>query len=379
MEDPHESTPRVSCLSQSRMLQCFGKQGEPANPKATPFFALGMVAVRHFLIFFLERYIYVDTNIFHIKIYIVFFILWYFYLFTHAFSIPGPFNFNFLNKYFTPQQINMFETNPETCFVHGLCPPTSTPLSPTIISICSGFNLNFLKISPQNEACFRLTPKHASYMASVHPDLPPRIISICSYFNLNFLRISPQNEACFRLTRKHASYMASARPHLPPFPPRSSPSAAASTEYVTPKRNMFQTNPETCFVHGLCPPTSTPLSPRIISIHLQLLQPQFPENFIPKRAMFETNPETCFVHGLCPPTSTPLSPRIISIHLQLLQPQFPENFTPKGAMFQTNPETFFVHGLCPPTSTPLSPTIISIRSPFNLNFVNGHRLIRLLQ
>ena len=31
-------------------------------------------------------------------------------------------------------------------------------------------------------------------------------------------------------------------------------------EYFTPKRSMFQTHPETCFVHGLCPPTSTPLS-----------------------------------------------------------------------------------------------------------------------
>ena len=100
----------------------------------------------------------------------------------------------------------------------------------------------------------------------------------------------------------------------PPFPPRSSPSTAASTSIswiFHPKTK----NPETCFVHGLCPPTSTPLSPRIISIcscfNLNFLN--ISPYFTPKRSMFQTNPETCFVHGLCPPTSTPLSPTIISI------------------------------------------------------------------
>ena len=52
--------------------------------------------------------------------------------------------------------------------------PLSThiyPPFPTIISICRPFNLNFLNISPHNEAYWRLTLKHASYTASVHPQL----------------------------------------------------------------------------------------------------------------------------------------------------------------------------------------------------------------
>ena len=75
-------------------------------------------------------------------------------------------------EYFSPQR-SMFETNPETCFVHDLCPPTTTPLSARIISICNPFNLNFLNISAHNEACLRITLKHASYTTSVHPQLPP--------------------------------------------------------------------------------------------------------------------------------------------------------------------------------------------------------------
>ena len=129
-------------------------------------------------------------------------------------------------EYFNPQR-SMFETNPETCFVHILCPPTATPLSPRIISICDPFNLNFQNISAHNVACLRLTLKHASYTTSVHPQLPP-------------------------------------------FPPRSSPSATPFQpqflQYFSPQRSMFETNPETCFVHGRCPPTSTSLSPRVISI-----------------------------------------------------------------------------------------------------------------
>ena len=105
-------------------------------------------------------------------------------------------------EYFSPQR-SMFETNPETCFVHDLCPPTTTPISPRIISICNPFNLNFLNISAHNEACLRLTLKHASHTTSVHPQLPP-------------------------------------------FSPRGS---------------MFETNPEACFVHDLCPPTTIPPFP----------------------------------------------------------------------------------------------------------------------
>ena len=75
-------------------------------------------------------------------------------------------------EHFSPQR-SMFETNPETCFAHDLCPPTTTPLSPRIISICNPFNLNVLNISARNEACLRLTLKHASYTTSVHPQLPP--------------------------------------------------------------------------------------------------------------------------------------------------------------------------------------------------------------
>ena len=56
---------------------------------------------------------------------------------------------------------------------------------------------------------------------------------ICRYesnpFNLTFLNISEHNEACLRLTLKHASYTASAHPRLPPFSPGSSPSATPST------------------------------------------------------------------------------------------------------------------------------------------------------
>ena len=48
-------------------------------------------------------------------------------------------------------------------------------------------------------------------------------------FNLTFLNISEHNEACLRLTLKHASYTASAHPRLPPFSPGSSPSATPST------------------------------------------------------------------------------------------------------------------------------------------------------
>ena len=111
----------------------------------------------------------------------------------------------------TPKR-SKFQTNPETCFVHGLCPPTSTPLSPTIISIC---------------------PKHASYTAFVHPHLPPfpPRSPPSAAPSTSISCISPQNEACFRLTLKHASYMASVHLHLPPFPPRSSPSAA-TTKHV---------------------------------------------------------------------------------------------------------------------------------------------------
>ena len=56
---------------------------------------------------------------------------------------------------------------------------------------------------------------------------------ICRYesnpFNLTFLNISAHNEACLRLTLKHASYATSVHPRLPPFPPGSSPSANPST------------------------------------------------------------------------------------------------------------------------------------------------------
>ena len=101
--------------------------------------------------------------------------------------------------------------------------------------------------------------------------LSPRIISICNPSNLNFLNISAHNnEACLRLTLKHASYTTSVHPHLPPFPPGSSPSATPSTSiswiFQPRTKHVFETNPETCFVHDLCAPTSTPLSPTIISI-----------------------------------------------------------------------------------------------------------------
>ena len=174
-------------------------------------------------------------------------------------------------EYLSPPR-SMFETNPETCFVHDLCPPTTTPLSPRIISICNPFNLNFLNISAHNEACLRLTLKHASFTTSVHPQLPP-------------------------------------------FPPGSSPSATPSTSISwisqpTTKHvwdqpwNMLRSRPLS--THNYPP------FPRD-HLHLQPLQPQFLEYFNPPRSMFETNPETCFVHDLCPPTTTPLSPRIISI------------------------------------------------------------------
>ena len=181
-----------------------------------------------------------------------------------------PFQPQFLEN-FNPQR-SMFETNPETCFVHILCPPAATPLSPRIISICNPFNLNFQNISAHNEACLRLALKHASYTSSV-------------------------------------------RPQLPPFPLGSSPSATPSTSISkifqpTTKHvwdspwNMLRTRPVSTHNYPPFPQDH---------LHLQPLQPQFPEYFSPQRSMFETNPETCFVHGLCPPTSTPLSPTIISI------------------------------------------------------------------
>ena len=90
--------------------------------------------------------------------------------------------------------------------------------------------------------------------------LSPRIISICNPFNLNFLDISAHNEACLRLTLKHASYTPSVHPQLPPFPPGSSPSQPLQPqfpEYFSPLRNIFETNPKICFVNSLCPPTIT--------------------------------------------------------------------------------------------------------------------------
>ena len=159
----------------------------------------------------------------------------------------------------------MFETNPETCFVHSLCPPTSTPLSPTIISICSCFNVNLLNFSRHNKTCL-----------------------------------------------KHASCTTSVRPYLPPFPPRSSPSAA----FCSPSTPFFLARNEACLKLILkyisyTIPQSTHIYPPFPHdhLHLQLLQPQFAEYLTPKRSMFETNPETCFVYGLCPPTSNPLCPR----------------------------------------------------------------------
>ena len=152
-------------------------------------------------------------------------------------SICNPFNLNFLNiSAHNEACLRLFETNPETCFVHdGLCPPTTTPISisPRIISICNPFNLNFFNISAHNEACLRLILKHASYTASAHPQLYPPFPQHHLHlhpFNLNFLNISAHNEASLRLILKHASYTASVHPQLyPPFPPASSPSPTPST------------------------------------------------------------------------------------------------------------------------------------------------------
>ena len=180
------------------MLPFLKKQGEPANPKATPFSCSGYGWSR-------PQNTVGNCPACIKKI--------------HMYIRKQPLQPQFL-EYFSPQR-SMLETNPETCFVHDLCPPTTTPLSLRIISICNPFNLNLLKISAHNEACLRLTLKHASYTASVHP-------------------------------------------RLPPFPSGSSPSATLqpqSPENFSPQRRMFETNPETCFVHILCPPTATPLSP----------------------------------------------------------------------------------------------------------------------
>ena len=288
-------------------------------------------------------------------------------------------------EYFSPQR-SMFETNPETCFVHDLCPPTTTPLSPRIISICNPFSLNFLNISAHNEACLRLTLKHASRTTSVHPPTPlsPRIISICNPFNINFLNISARNEAYLKLTLKHASYSASAHPHPSPFPHdyfHLQLLQPQFLEYFSPQQSMFEINPEICFVHGLCPPTTTPLFPRIVSI----CNP------------FNLNILNISSHNdLCPPTTTPFSPNkcpsaspstpiflnisdhneaclrltlkhassTTSVHpflsaiMSICNPfnlNFLEYFSPQRSMFETNPETCFVHDLCPPTTTPIFP------------------------
>ena len=108
-------------------------------------------------------------------------------------------------EYFSRQR-SMFETN-QTCFVHDLCPPTTTPLSPRIISICNPFSLNFFNISTHHEAYLRLTLKHASYTISVHPQLPP--------FPLG-----------------------SSPSHLQPLQP----------QFLSPPRSIFEINPESCFV-----------------------------------------------------------------------------------------------------------------------------------
>ena len=64
---------------------------------------------------------------------------------------------------FTPRRSML-----ETCFAHALCPPTPTPFSPTIISMCSPSAVNSLTISP--EACLRLIRKRVWYTASApHP------------------------------------------------------------------------------------------------------------------------------------------------------------------------------------------------------------------
>ena len=132
-------------------------------------------------------------------------------------------------EYFSPQR-SMFETNPETCFVHDLCPPTTTPLSPRIISICNPFNLNFLNISAHNEACLRLTLKHASYTPSVHPQLPPfppgSSPSATHSTSISWIFQPTTKHVWDNL--KHASFTTSVHPRLPPFPPGSSPSATPS-------------------------------------------------------------------------------------------------------------------------------------------------------
>ena len=113
-------------------------------------------------------------------------------------SICNPFSFNF-PEYFIPQR-SMFQTNPETCFVHGLCPPTTTSLFPRIISICNPFNLNLPNISSHNEACFRLTLKHASYTTSVHPwNNPP----FPHQYNAHLHPLQRQFAWIFQTTTKH--------------------------------------------------------------------------------------------------------------------------------------------------------------------------------
>ena len=133
-------------------------------------------------------------------------------------------------EYFIPQR-SIFETNPKTCFVHDLCPPTTASLFPRIISICNHFNLNFLNISAHNEAYLRLTLKYVSYTASAHPQLPPfppgSSPSATPSTSISWI-FQPTTKACLRSTLKYASFTTSVRPQLPPFFAGSSPSTTPS-------------------------------------------------------------------------------------------------------------------------------------------------------
>ena len=80
----------------------------------------------------------------------------------------------------------MFETNPDTCFVHALCPPTSTPLSPFIFHPHPGPHpiLTQSRSPPssiQNPSTPSLAPLH---LPSTPPSTPnPHPVSLPSVFH----------------------------------------------------------------------------------------------------------------------------------------------------------------------------------------------------
>ena len=115
-------------------------------------------------------------------------------------------------------------------------------------------------------------------------------------------------------------------------------------------------SPPASMVHTL------PLSTHIIyppfphgHLPLQPLQPQFPENVTPQPSMFETNPETCFLQGLCPSLPSSFHP-----HLRPRPVSLPSRFHPHPPPHRSTPPMAPLHLPQHPVSHPSRITPISL-------------------